>query len=48
MRQVGNYYVLMVKGDIEEIMKELNELEPAFIEVMPSTLEEVFISKMEG
>ena len=35
-------------ADIEEIMKELNELEPAFIEVMPSTLEEVFISKMEG
>lgn len=46
--QVGNYYVIMAKGDIEEIMENLNALEPAFIEVMPSTLEEVFISEMEG
>ena len=46
--QVGNYYVIMAKGDLELIMKELNDLEPAFIEVMPSTLEEVFINEMEG
>ena len=42
--QVGNYYVLLVKGDLEEKMEQLNSLEPAFIEVMPSTLEEVFIN----
>ena len=46
--QVGNYYVLLVKGDLEEKMEQLNSLEPAFIEVMPSTLEEVFINEMEG
>lgn len=46
--QVGNYYVLLVKGDLEEKMEQLNALEPAFIEVMPSTLEEVFINEMEG
>ena len=46
--QIGNYYVIMAKGDIEEIMKQLNELNPAFMEVMPSTLEEVFINEMEG
>lgn len=46
--QVGNYYVIMAKGDLEVIMEELNALEPAFIEVMPSTLEEVFINEMEG
>ena len=46
--QVGNYYVVMAKGDIEEIMKKLNALNPAFIEVLPSTLEEVFINEMEG
>ena len=46
--QVGNYFVIMAKGDLDLIMKELNELEPAFIEVMPSTLEEVFINEMEG
>ena len=38
----------MAKGDIEEIMERLNALEPAFLEVMPSTLEEVFINEMEG
>lgn len=46
--QVGNYYVVMAKGDVDEIMEKLNALEPAFIEVMPSTLEEVFINEMEG
>lgn len=46
--QVGNYYVIMAKGDVEEIMEKLNALEPAFMEVMPSTLEEVFINEMEG
>lgn len=48
LSQVGNYYVLIAKGDAEEIMKNLNALNPAFIEVMPSTLEEVFVNEMEG
>lgn len=48
LSQVGNYYVVMAKGDIDEILAELNTMEPAFIEVMPSTLEEVFINEMEG
>lgn len=46
--QVGNYFVVMAKGDFEEIMERLNGLNPAFIEAMPSTLEEVFINEMEG
>lgn len=46
--QVGNYYVVMAKGNIEEIMQKLHALEPVFIEVMPSTLEEVFVNEMEG
>lgn len=46
--QVGNYYVIMAKGDGDEIMEKLNALNPAFIEVMPSTLEEVFVNEMEG
>lgn len=48
LSQVGGYYVLMVKGDQEEVMEKLRALNPAFIEVMPSTLEEVFINEMEG
>ena len=38
----------MVKGNLDEVMEELKKLEPAFLEVMPSTLEEVFINEMEG
>lgn len=45
--QVGNYYCIMARGDIDEIMEYLNNLNPAFIESMPSTLEEVFINEME-
>lgn len=46
--QVGGYYNITAKGDIDEIMEYLNSLKPAFIEVMASTLEEVFINEMEG
>lgn len=46
--QMGNYYRLMAKGDIDEIMADLEQLNPAFIEVLPATLEEVFINEMEG
>lgn len=46
--QVGSYYNITAKGDIDEIMEKLQALNPAFLEVMPSTLEEVFINEMEG
>lgn len=45
---VGNYYSLMVKGNKLEVMEKLNSLNPAFLELLPSTLEEVFINEMEG
>lgn len=45
--RVGSYFVLMVRGDIDEITEKLNALKPAFVEAMPSTLEEVFINEME-
>lgn len=45
---VGNYYSLMVKGNKHEIIEKLNSYNPAFLEVLPSTLEEVFINEMEG
>lgn len=46
--QVGNYFSVMARGDLDEIMDKLNSLNPVFIETMPSTLEEVFINEMEG
>lgn len=45
--RVGGYFVLMIRGDIDEITEKLNGLNPSFIEAMPSTLEEVFINEME-
>lgn len=45
--RVGGYFCLMVRGDIDEINEKLNALNPAFMEAMPSTLEEVFINEME-
>lgn len=48
LSHVGNYYSLMVKGNKLEIMEQLNSLKPAFLELLPSTLEEVFINEMEG
>lgn len=44
----GNYYSLMVRGNKMEVMEKLQALNPAFLEVLPSTLEEVFINEMEG
>lgn len=45
---VGNYFSIMIKGDKNLVMEELNQLQPVFIELLPSTLEEVFINEMEG
>lgn len=46
--QMGNYYNILVRGDIDEIVEKLNHYHPSYIEVMPATLEEVFIDEMEG
>ena len=37
----------MIRGQREEILEKLNALGPVFIEALPLTLEEVFISEME-
>ena len=44
----GKLYKLTVKGDAEEFMPKLEALNPAFLESLPLTLEEVFINEMEG
>ena len=45
--QVGNYYNVIIRGNLEEALEKLNRFEPSFLEVLPSTLEEVFIKEME-
>ncbi|MCR5652380.1 MAG: ABC transporter ATP-binding protein [Ruminococcus sp.] len=44
----GNLFNVTIKGDFNEIMPRLEALEPAFMEALPLTLEEVFINEMEG
>ncbi len=44
----GRYFTLIAEGDEEEITKRLTLLEPAFLEILPLTLEEVFINEMGG
>lgn len=44
----GNVYNLVIRGEQKEILSVLKEMEPAFMEVLPLTLEEVFISEMEN
>ncbi len=41
----GSLYVLTVKGEKEQILSILNETEPIFLEALPLSLEEIFISE---
>lgn len=43
----GSLINLVVRGTKEKILNKINELNPIFAEVLPLTLEEVFISEME-
>ena len=43
----GSLVSLVVRGKQEEILERINALHPVFAEVLPLTLEEVFISEME-
>lgn len=43
----GSLVNLVIRGQREEILSALNALNPIFVELLPLTLEEVFISEME-
>ena len=43
----GSLVNFVIRGDQEEILQKLKALNPVFIEALPLTLEEVFISEME-
>ncbi|MDU7337910.1 MAG: ABC transporter ATP-binding protein [Clostridium sp.] len=43
----GSLVNFVIRGKREEILEKLNALNPVFIEMLPLTLEEVFISEME-
>ncbi len=48
LHRQGKLYEMTLKGDGTEIEEKLKELNPSFIERLPLTLEEVFISEMEA
>ena len=43
----GSLVNLVIRGEKEQILSKLNALNPVFVEALPLTLEEVFISEME-
>ena len=47
-KRQGSLFSLTIRGDAEDFMPKLEALEPAFLEALPLTLEEVFINEMEG
>lgn len=46
--QTGSVYTLIVKGNREELMKQINSHKPLLLDVLPLTLEEVFIYEVRG
>ncbi len=45
---VGRLHTITCRGDAEEIAEIINESEPQYFEMVPLTLEEIFITEMEG
>ena len=48
MANTGRVYTLIVKGDPEDAKKALAAANPAIVDVLPLTLEEIFIYEMGG
>ena len=48
IQRQGKLLNLTIKGNGEEIEKYLRSLKPVYLEMLPLTLEEVFISEMEA
>ncbi len=45
--RTGSLMTVILKGDREELTAKIKELNPVFLEALPLTLEEIFISEME-
>jgi len=46
--KTGKLYTLIVRGDREEVNARIRELAPTFMDVLPLTLEEIFIYELGG
>ena len=47
LEQRGRLVSMTVRGEKEEIMKQMEELKPVYFEMLPLSLEEIFISETE-
>ena len=45
---IGRVTTLIIRGDIEEVSSQLRPLSPALLDVLPLSLEEIFIYEMGG
>lgn len=48
LNRQGSLFNLTVRGEEDKFLPQLEALNPVFLEVLPLTLEEVFINEMEG
>ena len=46
--KLGSIYHFIIKGDVKEIEHSLNQFAPKVLDMVPLTLEEIFIYEMEG
>lgn len=47
-KQKGFLYQLIIQGDREEVMEAFNQVKTTYLEIIPLSLEEIFITEMEG
>lgn len=47
-KNTGSLYTLTIRGDLGDIKKKISELSPVFYEVLPLTLEEIFVIETEA
>lgn len=48
MSNIGRVYTMIVKGDSSRAKAELEKLNPLFVDILPLSLEEIFIYEMGG
>ena len=46
--RTGKLYTIIIRGDKDEVSAKLNEFSPAFMDIIPLTLEEIFIYEIGG
>jgi ABC-2 type transport system ATP-binding protein len=47
-QQTGRIWIIIVRGNREEILSEINKLKPLLVDALPLSLEEIFIYELGG